>query len=88
VVSTPAIANNIVYIGSDDGKIYALETTTGRPWEYKTGGAVKSSPAIAESMLFIGSDDGKLYCFRNYRADETPLPTTGEEEKSWWKKIF
>ena len=85
---SPAIGNNLIYTGSDDGKIYSIETRTGRPWEYKTGGPVRTSPAIAESMLFIGSDDKKLYCFRNYKPDETPLPASQEEEKSWWRKIF
>ncbi|MEQ8221604.1 MAG: PQQ-binding-like beta-propeller repeat protein [Candidatus Eremiobacterota bacterium] len=83
--SGPAIANNLLYTGSDDGKIYALETDSGRPWEYQTKGPVMSSPAIAEGMLFIGSDDGKIYCFRNYKSDETPLPTSTEESKGWWK---
>jgi outer membrane protein assembly factor BamB/predicted Zn-dependent protease/tRNA A-37 threonylcarbamoyl transferase component Bud32 len=83
--SCPALANNLLYTGSDDGKIYALETGSGRPWEYQTKGPVMSSPAIAEGMLFIGSDDGKIYCFCNYKPDETPLPTSKEEDKGWWK---
>ena len=42
IVSSPAVANGIVYIGSDDHKIYALNAETGALiWNYTTGGDVQ-----------------------------------------------
>ena len=45
VVSSPAVANGVVYVGSDDGNVYALNATTGaKLWNYTTGGYVWSPP--------------------------------------------
>jgi outer membrane protein assembly factor BamB len=36
-----------VYVGSDDGTLYALAARTGRPrWRFLTGDYVHSSPAV------------------------------------------
>ena len=39
VVSSPAVANGVVYVGSYDGNVYALNASTGALlWSYTTGG--------------------------------------------------
>jgi len=64
VQSSPVVVNDTLYVGSDDGKVYALNATTGvELWSYATGGAIEmSSPTIFGNKLFIGSKDGYLYC--------------------------
>ena len=65
VDSSPAIGKDgLIYIGSDDGKIQAINSADGSlKWEYATGGPVTNSSAIDEQgNLYIGSYDGKLYC--------------------------
>jgi outer membrane protein assembly factor BamB len=58
--SSPAVVNGVVYVGSDDSKLYALDAVTGkRKWSYATGGGVDSSPAIVNGIVYVGSD--KLY---------------------------
>ena len=38
VHSSPAVANGVVYVGSDDGNVYALNASTGaKLWSYTTG---------------------------------------------------
>jgi len=62
VVSSPAVINGIVYVGSDDGNVYALDAGTGsQQWEYTTGGMVRSSPAVINGTVYVGSDDGNVY---------------------------
>jgi hypothetical protein len=58
----------MVYVGSDDGNIYALNASAASMsaaqrliWNYTTGRAVYSSPAVAGGKVFVGSDDGKVY---------------------------
>jgi outer membrane protein assembly factor BamB len=64
VISSPAVANGVVYVGSDDGNLYALNARTGvKLWSYATGGAVFSSPAVANGVVYVGSDDGNVYAF-------------------------
>jgi PQQ-like domain len=58
-VDSPVAAGGIVYIGSDDAKVYALDAATGDlRWSYTTRAAVESSPAVVGG---IGSNDDKMY---------------------------
>ena len=62
--SSPAVANGVVYVGSEDRSVYALNASTGaKLWSYPTRGWVRSSPAVANGAVYVGSDDGKLYKF-------------------------
>ncbi len=41
MVSSPAVANGVVYVGSWDGKLYALDARTGRNlWSYYIANAI------------------------------------------------
>jgi len=63
--SSPAIGfDGTVYIGSDDGKVYALDGSTGaKKWEFLTGNRIgPSSPCIGfDETVYIGSYDSKVY---------------------------
>ncbi len=60
--SSPAVVDGIVYVGSSDSKLYALDAATGvKRWEYKTGSWVESSPAIVNGVVYFGSNDSRLY---------------------------
>jgi outer membrane protein assembly factor BamB len=62
VESSPAVTGSIVFVGSDDGKVYALNASTGAlVWNYTTGGYVYSSPAVAGGIVYVGSLDDKVY---------------------------
>ncbi len=60
VESSPALADGVVYVGSDDGNTYALNASTGaKLWSYTTGSNKESSPAVANGVVYTGS----LYAF-------------------------
>jgi eukaryotic-like serine/threonine-protein kinase len=62
VVSSPAVANGVLYVGSADHRLYALDSNTGaKKWEFKTGSGVASSPAISDGTVYFSSYDGVLY---------------------------
>jgi outer membrane protein assembly factor BamB len=62
VESSPVVANGVVYIGSGDGNVYALNARTGaKRWSYPTGVSVASSPAVANGVVYIASGDGNVY---------------------------
>lgn len=64
VRSSPAVANGVVYVGSEDDNVYALKATTGaKLWSYRTGGDVLSSPVVVNGVLYVGTDDRKVYAF-------------------------
>ncbi len=62
ISSSPAEVNGIVYVGSQDGKLYALKEKSGKVmWSFTTGAAISTSPAVAKGIVYIGSDDLNVY---------------------------
>ena len=62
-MSSPAVANGYVYIGSDDYNIYQLNASnvSQRIANYTTGSYIQSSPAVANGYLYVGSVDNRIY---------------------------
>ena len=63
VYSSPAVVKGVVYVGSDDGNVYALNASNGTVlWRYLTGGSVySSSPAVVNGVVYVGSFDSNVY---------------------------
>jgi len=62
VTSSPSIADGVVYVGSLDKNIYALDADTGsKIWNFTTGYRVRSSPAVVDGTVITGADDGNVY---------------------------
>jgi len=58
----PSIDNGLVFVGSADANIYAIELENGHQvWAYKTGDVVEAGPCVVESSVFVGSSDDFLY---------------------------
>lgn len=71
VYSSPAVADGMVFIGSYDNNVYALDEMTGAlVWNYSCGDMVRSSPAVADGIVFVGSYDHNVYALNK---------TTGEK---------
>ena len=59
VVSSPAVVDGVVYVGSWDGQVYAIDAATGdERWRFQTSGYVSSSPAVVDGVVYIGSGAG------------------------------
>ena len=62
VIGSPVIQEKVIYFGSDDGNVYAVDAQTGlQVWKTTTRGPVPCTPAIANGVVYVGSYDGKLY---------------------------
>jgi len=62
VISSPAVANGVAYVGSTDGNLYAVDLASGaQKWKFKTDARVVSSPAVENGVVYFGSYDGKFY---------------------------
>ena len=62
IVSSPVTANGVVYIGSSDNFVYALDAKTGvLRWKFNAHGDVSSSTAVSGGVVFVMSLDGSLY---------------------------
>lgn len=64
VWSSPAVANNLVVVGSNDKNVYWLNANDGIILKkFPTQSAVVTSPAIDGDRAYIASEDGTLYSF-------------------------
>lgn len=64
ILSSPAITDKAVFVGGQDGHIYAIDRATGEKlWDSVTGDKISSSPAVVNGTVYIGSHDGKMYAF-------------------------
>ena len=62
VDSSPAIAGGVVYVGSNDGRLYAFDLATGATrWSRDLGAPVNASPAVDGGRVFVQTRAGVLY---------------------------
>lgn len=51
----PAMKDGMLYVGSDDGNLYAVNAENGElEWQLSLGGVIKGSPAIVDDVLYVG----------------------------------
>jgi len=60
--SSPVVVDGVVYVGSTDGRIYAVSATDGKEkWHFQTNNVVRATPAVVDGRVFCGSFDGEVY---------------------------
>lgn len=61
--SSPCVSNDsVLYIGNDNGNLYAVYTTDGSErWSFETQGQIRSSPIQIGGNVLVGSNDRHLY---------------------------
>ena len=74
VMSSPAWdkATQQVYVGSDDGNLWAVKPTGFPEWKYATQSYVRSSPTVDRGTVYVGSFDADFYAV-----------STAEGEPKW-----
>jgi eukaryotic-like serine/threonine-protein kinase len=61
-ISSPSVVNGVLYIGSRDSTIYAIDAKTGiLIWKKKVFGWVDSSPLLFGDSLVVGCRDEEIY---------------------------
>jgi len=59
---SPVVANGVLYVGSDDKKLYALDAQKwGERWSFKTNGAIKYAPTVWNNTVYFISMDNNVY---------------------------
>lgn len=62
VIASPAISDGLIFVGSVDSFLYAIDMETGRQkWKFETQGGIVSSAAVAGGLVYFGSYDGNFY---------------------------
>ena len=59
----PAVDGDTVYVGSSDGRLYAIAIPTGKArWTYKAEEDLTTRPAIAHGLVYVASLQDSLFC--------------------------
>jgi len=65
LISSPVYADGMIYVGSQDGYVYAIDESNGdEVWRKDTYGnsPISSSPIVVDGLIYYGDEDGYLYC--------------------------
>jgi outer membrane protein assembly factor BamB len=81
-LSSASIAAGLVYFGSGDGNVYALDSASGAlRWKFLTGNVVHASPAVANGTVYVGSWDSYFYALDAMTGQQRWRFKTGEDPK-------
>jgi outer membrane protein assembly factor BamB len=62
IEGAPAVHRGVVYVGSNDEYLYAIDLATGKEkWKYK-GASFTVSPAYRDGAIYVGDGDGIFHC--------------------------
>lgn len=79
IVGSPIVVDNTLYIGSSDGKLYAIDTVYGESkWKnaVDTGGKIWTSPVVDGSIIYVSNYGRKLFAISSEDGSQvwsTPL---------------
>jgi len=63
-MSTPAIADGLVYIVDCGRTVHCLDAATGEPvWTHETAGEIWSSPLVADGKVYVTTEGKRLWVF-------------------------
>ena len=69
VEGSVAIVDGVVYAGSYDDHLYAIDLKSGKEKWKKKLGPMKASPSVKDGKIYIGDVDGKFYCIDAAKGD-------------------
>jgi len=71
IVATAAIADETVYLGSQDGDFRAIDLESGKEkWMKQLGDTLESSACVLDGVVYVGSGDGALYALKGDTGEE------------------
>lgn len=85
VRSSPVVVGNTVYVGSTDGRVYALDAASGAVrWQYDAGSSVSATPAVAGGVVVIEAIDGSVHGISQTTGRRNWRIITGTDARLAW----
>ena len=62
IVGSPVVIGNTLFVGSSDGKLYAIDAVYGeKKWDFNTGGKIWTSPVVDGDVVYTSNYEKKLF---------------------------
>lgn len=61
IATSPAIYNDMLFFGANDGYLYALSLNGTLLWKFNTNAAILSAATVVSEMVYVRSSDGHIY---------------------------
>lgn len=62
VLSSAVIVEGVVYVGSEDKHLHAIDAATGKmKWKFAAGSLIDASPVVDGEVVYVGTDGGMMY---------------------------
>jgi len=85
VRSSAIVINDLVYFGSSDGYLYALNTNDGSlKWKFNCESSVTSSPAYSNGVIYILSEQQNLFALQSSTGKLIWKKNIGEDKPYDW----
>ncbi|UCG25005.1 MAG: PQQ-like beta-propeller repeat protein [Chloroflexota bacterium] len=60
VESSAAIVDGVLYAGTFDQALYAIDALSGEErWRFPVGGLLRASPSVVDGVVYFGADDNR-----------------------------
>lgn len=84
--STPIVKDGILFIGSGDQNLYAIDQVTGKKtWSFQSDGAIYSDVGVGEELVLFGNDKGSLYALDRISGEFVwKFSSEGEKKLDLW----
>lgn len=61
IKSSPVVAENTIFCGSSDGKLYAIDFSGNLKWKFDAGNVIEAPPLYLNGSVIVGSMDGWFF---------------------------
>ncbi|MDI2129036.1 PQQ-binding-like beta-propeller repeat protein [Yinghuangia seranimata] len=80
---SPVVVDDVLYVATDEGAVFALDARTGRRnWSVTVGSSFLTTPTVADGTVFVGTGDKKVYALdANTGAGKWSFTTGGANYK-------
>jgi outer membrane protein assembly factor BamB len=81
--NSPVLEGNTVLFGGLDGRLYALNATSGESlWETDLHSPISTTPALVNGSVYVGTKDKHFYRMRS--KDGTVISSMALDGSPWW----
>ncbi len=85
IFSSAIVQNGVIYFGSDDSCMFAIDTLGIQKWMFKSNGKIRSTPILKDTIIYFNNYSGRFYALKIHDGEEIwHFDTEGESQFDEW----